>query len=155
MRCVELEGQWEEWLAGGAPAEVEQHLRECARCRELAESLARTPGWLSVLTQPPPEPSPAFWPRLRERLEGADSGSDFWAALAWAAGRAALTLAVLVFLLALWVTQVVPERVQPAVAEFDAPQTYLEEAAIVPAGDPQAYRNQVILTLVTYSEPAR
>jgi predicted anti-sigma-YlaC factor YlaD len=94
-----LEAHWENWREGKAPAALEEHLRGCAHCRELAAELAHTSSWLALLQQEPPEASPAFWPRLREQIEERERGRDFWAALGWAAGRAALALTVLVLAL--------------------------------------------------------
>ena len=64
MKCTDLEAYWEDWRDGKAPAALEEHLRECAGCRELAAELGRTPRWLELLKQEPPEASPGFWPRI-------------------------------------------------------------------------------------------
>ena len=39
MKCGDFELHWEDWREGKAPAEFEEHLRECAPCRELAAEL--------------------------------------------------------------------------------------------------------------------
>lgn len=150
MKCSELEKHWEEWLEGAVPAEVEHHLRECPRCRERAAELAQTSAWLGLLPQPPHEPGPAFWARLKQRLEESEQEADFWQGLTWVSSRVALALGALVLLLAAWVLQAPP---QPAVAEFDAPQTYLQAAAALPPGNAQLNRDQVVLTLVAQREP--
>ena len=152
MKCSELEKHWEEWLAETAPADVEQHLRECPDCRELATELTQTSAWVGLLLQPPHEPGPAFWVRLKERLEEGERDADFWATLGWASSRMVLALAVVVLLVTAWILEAAP---RPAVAEFDAPQTYVQAAAVVPPANGQLNRDQVVLTLVAQREPQR
>lgn len=152
MRCGELERFWEDWLSGNAPAEVDQHLKSCPRCCALANGLTQTSRWLALLRQEPPEPSAAFWARLRQRLEETERHADFWTALTVAAGRAAVALAVLVLLLTVWIMR---QPSEPAVAEFDTPQIYLEETAGLPVGSQQLTRDGVVLTLVAQTEPQR
>ncbi|HXE74243.1 MAG TPA: hypothetical protein VNN18_01225 [Candidatus Xenobia bacterium] len=147
MKCAELEVYWEDWRDGRAPAAVEDHLRECAACHELAVELARTRRWLALLKQEPPQASPAFWPGLREQIEAREQGRDFWAALAWAAGRTALALAVLVLVLTLGMVWQVTHA---EVAEFDGPQVYLQETpgSVPLPTNGQLNRDQVVQTLV-------
>ncbi|HSC77856.1 MAG TPA: hypothetical protein VLB32_04775 [Candidatus Acidoferrales bacterium] len=154
MKCTELEAHWEDWREGKAPAALEEHLRECAHCRELAAELARTSSWLALLQQEPPEASPAFWPRLREQIEERERGRDFWAALGWAAGRAALGLTVLVLALTVGM---VWEITRAEVAEFDGPQVYLQDApgAVPLPTNGRLDRDQVVLTLVLQAEAQR
>jgi len=154
MKCSELEPYWEDWLSGFAPPAVEHHIRQCAECRALADELARMPAWLAQARLEAPEASAAFWPRLREAIEARESQSDFWAALAWASGRTAVALAVLVLLLAAALLQ---QSSQTAVAEFDGPQVYLEDS---PGSVPlpvngRLSRDQVVLTLVAKTEQGR
>jgi hypothetical protein len=154
MKCTELEPYWEDWLSGFAPAAVERHLRQCAECRALAEELARQPAWLAQARLETPEASAAFWPRLRDAIGGREATGDFWSALAWASARAAVALAVLVLLLTAVLLQ---QSTQPAVAEFDGPQVYLEES---PGSVPlpvngRLSRDQVVLTLVAQQEQPR
>ena len=75
MKCTDLEAYWEDWRDGKASAAFEEHLRECAPCRELAAELGRTPRWLALLKQDPPEASPAFWPRF---AAASDTASTCW-----------------------------------------------------------------------------
>lgn len=152
MTCRQMEGYWEEWLGGAAPPELERHLEACAACRQRAAELTRTSHWLALLQQEPVEPDPAFWVRLREQLEQREQAAQFWSALAWMAGRAALALAVLLVLFTLGVVLRPPE---PALADFDAPQAYLESPTGVPVANGQLNRDQVVLTLVAYTEPQR
>lgn len=153
MQCREIEGQWEDWLSGRAAAELEGHLRECARCRQLAAELARTPNWLAVLREEPPDPGAAFWVRLRQRLEESQRGRDLWPALGWLAGRTAAVLAVVVLLLAVGLWQQPPEGVVP---DFDAPQAYLDPLpGSIPVGNGQLSRDQVAQTLLAQAEEAR
>ena len=154
MKCTDFEAYWEDRLKGEAPAALEQHLRECAHCRELAGELARTAGWLALLKQEPPEPNPAFWIQLKEKLEERERGRDFWAALGWAAGRAALALTVLVLTLAVGM---VWQITHAEVAEFDGPQVYLQESpgSVPLPTNGRLNRDQVVLTLVAEAEPKR
>lgn len=153
MKCKELNKRWEDWLSDDAPPGFEQHLRVCRRCQGWAEGLARTSEWMSALRLEPPEPGPAFWARLRERLQESERGPDVWTELSLLAGRAAVALAVLVLLLAFWVLGQAPAP--SAVAAFDAPQTYLEAAAgPLPPVNGQWNRDQVVLTLVVQPEGA-
>lgn len=151
MKCGELKIYWEAWLAGSAPAEVEQHLRDCARCGAQSAELRATARWLAAAAVKPPEASPAFWARLRSELEAAEQRRDSWAALALVGRRAAAALAGLVLLLALGY---VKQASEPAVADFDAPQTLVEEppGSVGPANG-QLNRDQVVLTLVARAEP--
>lgn len=152
MSCAEFEKQWEEWLNGAASPEMERHLEVCNRCRNLAAELPRTSQWVAALREEPREPEPAFWARLEEQLGESQRDADFWAALGWASSRVVLALAVLAFLLAAWLMQAPP---RPAVAEFDAPQTYVSAAGAVSVQNGQLNRDQVVLTLVAYREPQR
>lgn len=152
MKCSEMERYFEDWLEKAAPPAVEEHLRQCARCRELAEELSRTSAWLSVLSEEPGEPSPAFWARLRGRLEEADRGADFWTSLAGLSRRTVAVLTALALVLALWVLS----RPEPPVTAFDAPQAYLDDSALPgPGGNGQLDRDQVVLTLVAQREAQR
>lgn len=150
MRCKDLEQHWEEWLAGEAAPTFLQHLRQCSRCRALAEELAPTARWVSTLRLEPPEPGPAFWARLQERLEESARPLDFWATLASVAGRTAWALAVVLLLFAFWVLR---EPAEPsAVAAFDAPQNYVEDGTLPPVTNGQLDRDQVLLTVVSQPE---
>jgi len=154
MKCTDLEAYWEDRLSGGNAAALEEHLRECADCRELAGELARAAGWLALLRQEPPEASPTFWPRLQEKIEERERGRDFWAALSWAAGRAAVALAVLVLTLTVGM---VWQITHAEVAEFDGPQVYLQESpgSVPLPTNGRLNRDQVVLTLVVQAEPKR
>ncbi len=154
MKCRDFEAYWEERLKGQVTGALEEHLRECPRCRELAGELARTSGWLALVQQEPPEASPAFWPRLRESIEERERGRDFWAALGWAAGRAALALAVLVVTLTVGM---VWQITHAEVAEFDGPQVYLQEApgSVPLPTNGRLNRDQVVQTLVLQAEAKR
>ena len=154
MTCKEMELNSEEWRSGTAPAGFEEHLRKCAACRELAQELGRTAAWLQAAWLEAPEPGPAFWPRLRARLEEADRRGDFWAALGWAAGRAAVILSAVVLILTVWVwRESAPSNGQVA---FDAPQSYLEDSSLPGTGaGRQLNRDEVLLTLVAQQEPQR
>ena len=154
MKCSELEPYWEDWLSGFAPPAVDRHIRQCAECRALAEELASQPAWLAQARLEAPEASAAFWPRLRERIEAREAAGDFWASLAWASARAAVALAVLVLLLGAVLLQ---QSSEPAVAEFDGPQVYLEETpgAVPLPTNGRLSRDQVVLTLVAQQEPSR
>lgn len=152
MKCREIERYFEDWLGQAAPPAVEEHLRQCPRCRALAEGLSRTSAWLSVLSQEPVEPSPAFWARLRARLEEADRRGDFWASLVWLSSRSAAILTALALILALWVLS----WPAPPATPFDAPQAYLESSTLPgPDGNGQLDRDQVLLTLVAQREAQR
>jgi hypothetical protein len=150
MRCKDFEQHLEDWLAGEAAPEFLQHLRACSRCRALAEDLAPTGRWVSALRLEAPGPGPDFWARLQEQLEASERRADFWAALGWAAGRAAWALTVVLLLFAFWVLR---EPAEPsAVAAFDAPQNYVEDGTLPPVGNGQLDRSQVLLTLVSAPE---
>lgn len=152
MKCSELEQHFEQWLGGSEAPALAEHLRQCPRCRQLAEELSRTSGWLSALSLEPPEPGPAFWPRLRERLEVADRGADSWTSLVWLARRTAPVLTALALVLALWVLS----RPAPPEIPFDAPQAYLEDSTLPgPGANGQLDRDQVLLTLVAQKEVQR
>ena len=150
MKCDELEKYGEEWLSGTTSPELDQHLEECPRCRQQAADLARTSRWLPLLRREPPEPGPAFWTRLRQRLEESERGADFWEALSWVASRAALELAAVVLLLGLGMLF---ESPAPAGADFEAPQTYGDDVATgIPVSNVPLNRDQVVLTLVAQTE---
>lgn len=150
MSCRQFEEHWEEWLRGTPPPELTRHLEACAACRRQAEELKQSSAWLAALRVETPPPGPAFWARLRERLEAPGAAADFWEGLSWAAARAAWALAVLVLLLGLGVL------LEPApTAEFDQPLGYLEESSGVAVANGQLDRDQVVLTLVAYQEPQR
>lgn len=151
MTCKQVEKYWEEWLAGSAAPEFGRHLETCPRCRQQAAELARTSDWLALLQREPPEPGPAFWAQLRQRLEEGDSAAEFWTTLGWVAARTALALGFLVMLLGLAVMIELP---RPAMAEFDAPQAYVAAGtAAIPVAEGRPNRDQVVLTLVAYTEP--
>lgn len=150
MRCQEAERLWEEWLGGARLPELERHLESCSACRQQAAELARTAGWVRLLHEETPSPGPAFWARLRRRLEEEERAVEFGDALAWAAARVVLALAALVFLLGL--TLLTVSSPAPAVADFDAPQTYLDESTGTALANGQLDRDQVVLTLVAYTE---
>ncbi len=154
MTCKETANYFEEWRSGSASAGFEEHLRECAACRELAEELGRTAGWLEAARLEATEPGPAFWSRLGARLEEVDRRADFWAALGWAASRATVVLAAVVLLLTVWVwREGSPSNGQVA---FDAPQSYLEDSSLPGTGaGRQLNRDEVLLTLVAQQEPQR
>jgi len=150
MRCKDFQQHLEDWLAGEATPEFLQHLRECTRCRALAENVAPTGRWVSALRLQAPEPGPAFWPRLREQLEASERRADFWATLGWVAGRTAWVLTVVLLLFAFWVLR---EPAEPSTAAaFDAPQNYVEDSTLPPVGNGQLDRSQVLLTLVSQPE---
>ena len=68
------------------------------------------------------------------------------------AARATLALVVVVLLMILGALL---EPAPAAVADFDTPQAYLEEASGVTVANGQLNRDQVVLTLVAYQEPQR
>ena len=153
MKCSKAERLWEDWLGGNAPPELERHLAECPRCREQAQALQKTSAWLALLEQESPELSPSFWPRLW--LQESEAQADFWAALAAVArpATAALSLALLLLLLTVWV---LPQGAEPATAVVGDPQPYWEEVAGADSpGNGEPNRDQVVLTLVSYSEASR
>ena len=152
MSCRRFEPEWEGWLRGQASRDFLEHLGECRACADQAAELGRTREWLAPLRQEPPLPGAAFWARLAERLEAEDRAGDFWTALNWVAARATLALVVVVLLMILGALL---EPAPAAVADFDTPQAYLEEASGVTVANGQLNRDQVVLTLVAYQEPQR
>ena len=152
MSCKRFEQEWEGWLRGQASRDFLEHLGECRACADQAAELGRTREWLAPLRQEPPLPGAAFWARLAERLEAEDRAGDFWTALNWVAARATLALVVVVLLMILGALL---EPAPAAVADFDTPQAYLEEASGVTVANGQLNRDQVVLTLVAYQEPQR
>lgn len=153
MNCSEVERFWEDWLEGSAPPELEHHLAECPRCHQQAEALKKTSAWLALLEQEPPEFSPSFWPRLW--LKKNEAQADFWAVLAAVArpAAAALSLALLLVLLTVWV---LPQSTEPTTAVLVEPQPYwVEVAGANNLGNGEPNRDQVVLTLVSYSEASR
>ncbi len=154
MTCKETANYFEEWRSGTAPAGFEEHLRECAACRELAAELVRAAAWLEAARLETPEPGPSFWPRLEARLEEADRRADFWAALGWAASRTAVALAAVALILTLWVWRESSPSTQQVA--FDAPQVYLGDSSLPGTGaNRQLNRDEVLLTLVAQQEPQR
>lgn len=153
MICSQVEKHWEEWLSGKSLPELERHLEGCPRCRQQADELVRTSAWVGLLEQEPGVPGPAFWVRLRQRLEEGERVADPWEALGWMGARAALVLGVILLLVTLGVWLRAPATA-PAVADYDARQTNLDDRPIiVPVGYSELERDQVVLTLVAQTEP--
>lgn len=150
MTCKQVESYWEHWLAGDVTSELVRHLEACPRCRQQARELARASGWVRLLKQEPPQPGPAFWARLRHRLEESERAEEFWSELSWVAARAVLSLVALVFLLGLGLLF---QSAAPRLTEFDSPPGYLDETTGVATTNGQLNRDQVVLTLVAYREP--
>ncbi len=151
MNCKDFERNAETWLEGRAAPELAEHVQGCPVCAALAAELAGQRRWLPVLKLSAPEPGAAFWPRLNERLAAQDRRGDFWAALGWVASRAAVALALVVVLLAIWVWR--EPGVLPVQAAFDEPQVYLDDGALPsPLSHGQMNRDEVLLTLVSQPE---
>jgi anti-sigma factor RsiW len=57
-------------LNDAAPRAIEQHLRNCGRCRKEADALRRLQALLHQAVVTPPEPDwAAFWPGIVRRLQ--------------------------------------------------------------------------------------
>lgn len=151
MNCAKLEKFLEEWLDATAPPELNRHVEDCPQCSRRAAELRKTGAWMSLLRQEPPELSPGFWVRFwREQQK--QTPADLWTALTAVArpAVAALALVVVLFLLGVWS---LPQGTDPALTEFDSPQTYWAEVAgvrIPENGGPT--RDEVVLTLVSRAE---
>ena len=144
MRCAEVEKHLEDWLdEKQGPPELVAHLAECRRCGQLAAELGRLGGWLDLLRQEPPTLDPAFWVRLRQRVEAARQRQEaFWAAFNALAQRTALGLAVLLVVLSLLNLRQPPL----SIADLEPAQ----ETFIIANGE--ITRDQVVLSLVAETE---
>jgi len=145
MRCAEVKKHLEDWLAGKqSPPELVTHLAECRHCKQLASEFGRLRGWLELLRQEPPTLAPAFWVRLRQRLEAAQQRQEaFWAAFNALAQRAALGLAVLLLVVSLLSLRQPPPL---SIAGLEPAQ----DSFVVANGE--ITRDQVLLSLVTEME---
>lgn len=145
MRCAEVEKHLEDWLDGKeSPRELVTHLAECRRCRWLAAGFGSVRTWVKLLRQEPPTLDPAFWTRLRQRVEAASQPQEaLWAAFNTLAQRTAIGLAVLLLVLSLLGLR------QPrplSITELEPVQENLL------AGNGEMTRDQVLLSLAAETE---
>lgn len=145
MRCAEVEKHIEDWLDGKeSPRELVTHLAGCRRCRWLAAEFSSVRTWVRLLRQEPPTLDPAFWARLRQRVEAASQHQEaLWAAFNTLAQRTAIGLAVLLLVLSLLGLR------QPrplSITELEPVQENLL------AGNGEMTRDQVLLSLAAETE---
>jgi len=145
MRCTEVEKHLEEWLERKESLpELATHVAECHRCWQLATGFGNVQTWLNLLRQEPPTLDPAFWVRLRQRIEAASQRQEvFWAAFNTLAQRTAVGLAVLLLLLSLFGLR----QPQPlSITELEPVQEDLL------AANGEMTRDQVLLSLAGETE---
>jgi anti-sigma factor RsiW len=107
MNCREFQDALPEFIDGGAPAEVEGHLKSCAACAELVADLKEITGQARLLAASE-EPGEHVRARIMESVESDalghtevpaplralwwGAGQSRWAVPAWAGAVAALLL---------------------------------------------------------------
>jgi predicted anti-sigma-YlaC factor YlaD len=122
VACEAFEARLEDFLAGGeAGADLEAHLQRCGACREALENARLAGELLREGLRPAVLPHPAFASRVMAQIRAAEAeaaqGSDLWGALEVLARRLALTAAMALVLLGVYV------------GVFEAPQ---EQSNLVP-----------------------
>jgi len=100
------QARWEDYLQGALSSaereQVEMHLQACAVCREEVAAARSAAPLLRAAYEAAPQPSGAFWTRLRVQLheeEARRQGGDFWGAVEQLAWRLSLGAAAVVVLL--------------------------------------------------------
>ncbi len=153
--CKEYEARLEDYLDSSTgseqglsrdPAEVEKlaaHLERCAGCREAFEAARLGRELLRAGLERTREPSGAFAARVVAgiRTEEARRG-QFWRPLELLASRLALTAAVTLLLLAVYLFEFTPPRHRDQIAS----QSEISEGFSEPAAQP-ANKDEVLLTL--------
>lgn len=101
MQCEKVREKLAEYDLGEEGAEIEEHLRSCAACREELEALRRADGLLRGLSAPAaPE---GLWARVEPRLTAREATTGrtsrrwlWWPAFGTVAAAAAIVVALLV-----------------------------------------------------------
>ncbi len=130
--CREYEVRLEDFLSGGADAELETHLDGCVHCSAAVENARLAGSWLRSSWAPTGEARGAFvgnvMARIREERDRADSSAAFWNILEFLASRLALTAAVVLLAVSAYLAGaasrpivIVPTRTELTSADFPQP----------------------------------
>jgi hypothetical protein len=135
--CRKFEARFEDYLAGAPDNELDEHLIVCEDCRGSLDDAHLAGGLLREAWEPASAPSQAFvsnvMSRIRREEARSKSPAAFWTPLEFLASRLALTAAVLLLALSVYLIKFAPSR---SVA-FSAIQTELSASDFPqPPGDP-------------------
>ncbi|MBP1635377.1 MAG: hypothetical protein H6Q10_1951 [Acidobacteria bacterium] len=114
-------GQVVDVAEGGADAVLASHARDCGACRAKVEAVA---GALRLArSDPPPEPSPLFWPHLAARISSEvrreQARAPRWRAPVWRLAPIGAAAVVVVALgIGAWLRPAPPTRENPASDSF-------------------------------------
>ncbi len=113
-QCRRYEARLEDFLNGAADPELNEHLSHCANCSTALEDSRLTGKWLREACEPAAEPGSAFlagvMTRIREEEMRAQSPAAFWNPLEFLASRLALTAAMLLLALSVYLAEFTPRH---------------------------------------------
>lgn len=137
-RCRKYEGRFEDYLSGAPDAELSGHLLQCADCREALGEAQVAGDLLRAAREPVAAPGPAFAAkvmfRIREQETHAKSLAAFWTPFELLASRLALTAAVVLLAMSVYLAKFAPPR---RAVSFTPTRTEVSAADLPqPPGDP-------------------
>jgi predicted anti-sigma-YlaC factor YlaD len=145
--------QIEEVLAGSPDASRQQHLDECAECREEIAGMREQAAWLRDLRAPSGiGPRPGFYARVMERIE-AQGAVSIWSLVFDSAFGRRIAVAAMALALLMGVYVVSSEQsADQAVVITGQPDPVLPDglSAAMLAGS--SNQDAVLVNLVTYQE---
>ena len=116
--CREYELRLADYAGCGADSQLDEHLDQCANCRDALGNARHGSKLLRQAWEPAAEPGDTFtagvMARIREEKRRAESLLGFWNPLEFLASRLALTAAMVLLALALYLTRMEPRKL-PAV----------------------------------------
>jgi predicted anti-sigma-YlaC factor YlaD len=151
-------GSLEDYLGEGGPlADVEEHLKNCADCREELEAMRMHSALLRSL-QPPPEidPTAGFYARVMNRVE-TQARPSVWSLFGESLFAKRLVYASAMFLLVLGSVLVTSTEPDEPLAVAAPERILAGEAHPVPVTmeNPEQDRDVVLVNLATYRQDYR
>lgn len=143
--CERYEAALEEYLEGAMPsAELRVHLERCTGCRAAVESARLAGELLREAMEPAAAPQGAFVTRVMAHIRAAETekagASDLWGVLEVLARRMALTAAMALVLIALYVGFFEPQRDLAA----NSSQTEVSDSFPALTGQPATANDQFL-----------
>ena len=148
MGCRKYEARLEDYLQGNSDSELDEHLSQCVGCNAALENSRLAGDLIRQVWEPATEPQPAFLAgvlaKIREEKIRSESPAAFWSPLEFLASRLAVSAAVLLLALSVYLVGFAPRRsVMPSMSNrtelsaSDFPQ---------PPGDPDS-NEEVLMSL--------
>lgn len=148
-----MRDQIEEVLSGSPDASRQQHLDECAECREEIAGMREQAAWMRDLRAPAGVgPRPGFYARVMERIE-AQGAISIWSLVFDSAFGRRIAVAAMALALLLGVYVVSSEQsAEQTIVLTGQPDTVLSDGLSAAVLASSSNQDAVLVNLVTYQE---